>query len=193
MAAPHVAAAAALIAWREGKAQAALRSALAAAVDDLGPAGRDPAFGYGRLNLCKALGGACAYTPGGASQPVAAGPPLDRTPPRVRAAWPARVDLRTARRSGIRVVCGSNEAARCTLSAELRGSAAKRLGFRGTIPIGEASAELSGAGTVTLEARLSPSAARALRSRRRATLNLKLTVTDRSGNRRVVSKRLKLA
>jgi hypothetical protein len=35
------------------------------AVDDIGPAGRDTSFGFGRVNLCKAAGGACAYTGGG--------------------------------------------------------------------------------------------------------------------------------
>ena len=38
---------------------AALRFRLDAAVKDLGPAGRDSSFGFGRVNLCKAAGGAC--------------------------------------------------------------------------------------------------------------------------------------
>jgi thermitase len=38
---------------------AAIRSRLDAAVNDLGPAGRDPSFGFGRVNLCKAAGGGC--------------------------------------------------------------------------------------------------------------------------------------
>jgi thermitase len=37
----------------------AIRSKLDAAVDDLGPAGRDQSFGFGRVNLCKAAGGGC--------------------------------------------------------------------------------------------------------------------------------------
>jgi thermitase len=36
-----------------------IRSKLDAAVDDLGPAGRDTSFGFGRVNLCKAAGGGC--------------------------------------------------------------------------------------------------------------------------------------
>jgi thermitase len=36
-----------------------IRSRLDAAVDDLGPAGRDQSFGFGRVNLCKAAGGGC--------------------------------------------------------------------------------------------------------------------------------------
>jgi thermitase len=36
-----------------------IRSKLDAAVDDLGPAGRDQSFGFGRVNLCKAAGGGC--------------------------------------------------------------------------------------------------------------------------------------
>src|SRR3954452_8433920 len=44
---------------------ATLRSKLDAAVDDIGPAGRDTSFGFGRVNLCKAAGGSCAYTGGG--------------------------------------------------------------------------------------------------------------------------------
>jgi thermitase len=37
----------------------AIRMRLDAAVNDLGPAGRDASFGYGRVNLCKAAGGGC--------------------------------------------------------------------------------------------------------------------------------------
>ena len=36
-----------------------IRSRLDGAVDDLGPAGRDQSFGFGRVNLCKAAGGGC--------------------------------------------------------------------------------------------------------------------------------------
>jgi thermitase len=36
-----------------------IRSRLDAAVDDLGAAGRDQSFGFGRVNLCKAAGGGC--------------------------------------------------------------------------------------------------------------------------------------
>ena len=38
---------------------AGIRSRLDAAVDDIGPAGRDQSFGFGRVNLCKAAGGGC--------------------------------------------------------------------------------------------------------------------------------------
>ena len=38
---------------------AGIRSRLDAAVDDLGPAGRDSSFGFGRVNLCRAAGGGC--------------------------------------------------------------------------------------------------------------------------------------
>jgi thermitase len=66
MATPHAAGVAAVIADLNPTANAAtLRSKLDAAVDDLGTPGRDPNFGYGRVNLCKAAGGACAYTGGG--------------------------------------------------------------------------------------------------------------------------------
>lgn len=56
MATPHVAGAAALIAGKFGGTAASIRSRLDAGVDDLGAAGRDPQFGYGRINLVKALG-----------------------------------------------------------------------------------------------------------------------------------------
>ena len=36
-----------------------IRTKLDAAVDDLGAAGRDQSFGFGRVNLCKAAGGGC--------------------------------------------------------------------------------------------------------------------------------------
>jgi thermitase len=66
MATPHTAGVAAVIARLNPTANAAtLRSKLDAAVDDLGAAGRDTSFGFGRVNLCKAAGGACAYTGGG--------------------------------------------------------------------------------------------------------------------------------
>jgi thermitase len=65
MATPHVAGVAAVIFdVNAGASAATVRSKLDAAVDDLGAAGRDQSFGFGRVNLCKAAGGACAYTPG---------------------------------------------------------------------------------------------------------------------------------
>jgi thermitase len=56
MATPHVAGVAALI-WGKNPAftAAQVRSKLDASVDDKGPAGRDPSFGFGRVNLQKAL------------------------------------------------------------------------------------------------------------------------------------------
>lgn len=56
MATPHVAGVAALI-WGKnpGFTAAQARSKLDASVDDKGPAGRDPSFGFGRVNLQKAL------------------------------------------------------------------------------------------------------------------------------------------
>ncbi len=60
MATPHVAGAAGIL-WQLHPSfnAAAIRFSLDAAVDDLGPAGRDTSFGFGRLNLCKAAGGSC--------------------------------------------------------------------------------------------------------------------------------------
>jgi thermitase len=56
MATPHVAGVAALIATRNPSGGvSAWRSKLDASVDDLGPAGRDPQFGFGRVTLTKAL------------------------------------------------------------------------------------------------------------------------------------------
>ncbi|HUR85844.1 MAG TPA: S8 family serine peptidase [Solirubrobacteraceae bacterium] len=56
MATPHAAGAAALIAARNpAGGPAAWRSRLDSAVDDVGPPGRDPIFGFGRVNLQKAL------------------------------------------------------------------------------------------------------------------------------------------
>jgi thermitase len=58
MATPFVAGVAALIAGRSPAAgPAAWRAKLASAVDDLGPPGRDPQFGFGRVNVEKALAG----------------------------------------------------------------------------------------------------------------------------------------
>ncbi|HEX2283107.1 MAG TPA: S8 family peptidase [Thermomicrobiales bacterium] len=74
MATPHVAGAAALLSWETGLVGLALRSAVAAATDDIGPPGRDPSFGYGRINLCKALGGC------GADAEASPSPGLSPTP-----------------------------------------------------------------------------------------------------------------
>ncbi len=60
MATPHVAAVAGVL--RQvfpADTAAAIRGRLDAAVDDLGPAGRDTSFGFGRVNLCRAAGGGC--------------------------------------------------------------------------------------------------------------------------------------
>jgi subtilisin family serine protease len=55
MATPHVAGAAAIIWDRYPTATAStIRSKLDASVDDLGAAGRDTSFGFGRVNLLKA-------------------------------------------------------------------------------------------------------------------------------------------
>ena len=55
MATPHAAGAAAVIAGRHPSGgPSAWRSRLDAAVDDLGPAGRDPQTGFGRVNLAQA-------------------------------------------------------------------------------------------------------------------------------------------
>jgi thermitase len=60
MATPHVAAVAGVLRQLfPSESAAAIRSRLDAAVDDLGPAGRDTSFGFGRVNLCKAAGGGC--------------------------------------------------------------------------------------------------------------------------------------
>lgn len=66
MATPHASGVAAVIwARNPGATAAQVRNLLGAAVDDLGPAGRDTSFGFGRVNLCKAAGGTCSYTGGG--------------------------------------------------------------------------------------------------------------------------------
>jgi thermitase len=60
MATPHVSAVAGVL--RElfpSESATAIRNRLDAAVNDLGPAGRDATFGFGRVNLCKAAGGGC--------------------------------------------------------------------------------------------------------------------------------------
>jgi thermitase len=60
MATPHVSAVAGVLRQLFPADNAsAIRMRLDAAVNDLGPAGRDSSFGYGRVNLCKAAGGGC--------------------------------------------------------------------------------------------------------------------------------------
>jgi thermitase len=60
MATPHVSAVAGVLRQLFPSENAtAIRNRLDAAVNDLGPAGRDATFGFGRVNLCKAAGGGC--------------------------------------------------------------------------------------------------------------------------------------
>jgi thermitase len=65
MATPHASGVAAVL-WQLNAGQTAqgIRNLLTARVDDLGAAGRDTSFGFGRVNLCKAAGGSCAYAGG---------------------------------------------------------------------------------------------------------------------------------
>jgi thermitase len=60
MATPHASGVAGVL-WQlfPTDTAAGIRSRLSSAVDDLGPAGRDASFGFGRVNLCKAAGGGC--------------------------------------------------------------------------------------------------------------------------------------
>lgn len=60
MATPHVSGVVGVL-WKLFPADTAagIRSRLDASVDDLGAAGRDSTFGFGRVNLCKAAGGGC--------------------------------------------------------------------------------------------------------------------------------------
>jgi subtilisin family serine protease len=60
MATPHASGVAGVL-WQLFPTDTAsgIRSRLDAAVDDLGPTGRDQSFGFGRVNLCKAAGGGC--------------------------------------------------------------------------------------------------------------------------------------
>jgi thermitase len=66
MATPHASGVTAVL-WQLNASSTAaqIRTKLDAAVDDLGAAGRDTSFGFGRVNLCKAAGGSCSYTGGG--------------------------------------------------------------------------------------------------------------------------------
>jgi thermitase len=60
MATPHVSAVAGVLRQLFPSENAtAIRNRIDAAVNDLGPAGRDATFGFGRVNLCKAAGGGC--------------------------------------------------------------------------------------------------------------------------------------
>jgi thermitase len=60
MATPHASGVAGVL-WQlfPGDTAAGIRNRLSAAVNDLGPAGRDASFGFGRVNLCTAAGGGC--------------------------------------------------------------------------------------------------------------------------------------
>jgi thermitase len=130
MATPHVAAVAALISARTGKAGQALRDALDASVDDLGPAGRDPDFGFGRVNACLALGGQCSYR-GVAPASTATGTATPSSPAGSSPA-PAPSVTRTYRPKEFRVLSGQsygsvrrlygNDSSRLELAARRQGS-----------------------------------------------------------------------
>jgi thermitase len=60
MATPHVSGVAGILCMLHPTDTAAgIRGRLDGSVDDLGPAGRDTSFGFGRVNLCRAAGGVC--------------------------------------------------------------------------------------------------------------------------------------
>ena len=199
MAAPHVAGAAALLSARDGRTGAALRGALTASADDLGAAGRDSSFGFGRLNVCRALGGGCGYGASSAAPvaPATPAPALDRAAPRVQARWQRRYEIRTVLNEGVRLSCRSSEAATCSLSVVLNRANAKRAGVRvpasrAPVTIASDSATLTRAGTASLAARLIRSARRALGAKRSLEVTLRLAVVDRAGNRTVRSRRATL-
>ena len=56
MASPHVAGLAALMVEQYGRKPGQIREALGKYADDLGPAGNDPVYGKGRINVARALG-----------------------------------------------------------------------------------------------------------------------------------------
>jgi thermitase len=60
MATPHASGVAGVL-WQlfPTDTAAGIRNRLSGGVDDLGPAGRDTSFGFGRVNLCRSAGGAC--------------------------------------------------------------------------------------------------------------------------------------
>lgn len=60
MATPHAAGLAALLLGQNpAMTGEQVRARMAACADDLGPPGRDPGFGFGRINVARALGGEC--------------------------------------------------------------------------------------------------------------------------------------
>jgi thermitase len=98
MATPFAAGVAAVI-WRLNPSftAAQVRAALDAAVDDLGVAGRDVDFGFGRVNLCKAAGGTCGGGGGGdgamTGVVTSGGSPVHKA--RVRVSGPETASVRT--------------------------------------------------------------------------------------------------
>lgn len=83
MAAPHVAGTAALL-FAKGLSESQVREDLHASAADLGPAGRDPAFGYGRLDAHGAVTLATQSAPGGDTTAT-----TDIQPPSIRRLRPS--------------------------------------------------------------------------------------------------------
>jgi subtilisin family serine protease len=74
MASPIVAGVAAITWWlHPAETAQQIRNRLHVAVDDLGAVGRDPYYGFGRINLCLAAGGSCTYAPSSPSAGAIAG------------------------------------------------------------------------------------------------------------------------
>lgn len=120
-------------------------------------------------------------TTGGAGDTPAGGSG-DASAPILGASGAAGVSRRALLKGPVRVTLG-------TLSE--RASVAGTLRLRGTT-IGRVAVKTSSAGTLRVTVRLTAAGRRALRSARATTLSLRLELTDTGGNRRVVSRAVRL-
>ena len=198
MATPHVAGAAALINSHLGGAGVAvLRNALLAGVEAK-PAFAGKTVTGGRLNVRQSLG----VPPPAAPQPPAAPAPdqTDRTRPGVTVTVTGSRRLRAVLRRGLRTVVRCSEACVVQLDTFVARSTARRLGIA-TRPsrkrVGGAYARLASARRKVVIVKLSRSAARRLnraarRGRTSVRLELRIRAADLAGNRRSLTRAIRL-
>ena len=202
MATPHVAGVAALVRAHLGTATVAvMRNALLAGVEPVAALAGKTVTG-GRLNAARSLGipppgAAAAPAPG---QPPAPAPRPDQIPPQFIVSVSGSRAVRSVARRGLRARVRCSEACVVRFETLVGRRTARRLGIDTRLSrkrVGSAYARLAAAGRKLVVVRLSGTAARHLaRARRRGggrvMLKLKVRVTDLAGNRRSVTRSVRL-
>jgi hypothetical protein len=131
-------------------------------------------------------------TPGG----TGTAPTIDRTAPALTVTLPARLPLRTVLGKGLRVPAGCSErcAARVVVTVDGRTTKRLRIATRAsTTTVATATALIARGSTMSLTARFTSRAKRALRRARAVRATVRVIATDAAGNARTRSRRVTLA